>query len=107
MAISFGNRNFLVNIPGVYSDVNRRSGHSAVFRFSVGELPVDVDALAFTFPQPNRCSGAHGFLWSYIGKSAGGLHPPGQPWAAVPTWTQAANCFRISFPSFWVSPKNF
>jgi hypothetical protein len=41
-------RNFLVNIPGVCSDVNRHSGHSAVFYFSVSELP-DVDTLAFTF----------------------------------------------------------
>jgi hypothetical protein len=26
-------RNLFVNIPGVYSDVNRRSGHSVVFYF--------------------------------------------------------------------------
>jgi hypothetical protein len=34
-------RNFLVNVPGVYRDVNRCSGHSVVFYFSIGELPVN------------------------------------------------------------------
>jgi len=47
-------RNFLFNIPGVCSDVNRYPGHPAVFCFSVSELPVDVDTLAFAFAYPNR-----------------------------------------------------
>jgi len=42
-------RDFLIRVPSVHGETDRRSQHSTFFYFSVTEFPVDVDVLSCTF----------------------------------------------------------